>query len=28
MSHDFSTRAIHVGQTPDKATGAVIPPIY
>ena len=28
MSHDFSTRAIHVGQTPDAATGAVIPPIY
>ncbi|HEV7955891.1 MAG: cystathionine gamma-synthase [Microbacteriaceae bacterium] len=28
MSHDFSTRAIHVGQTPDAATGAVVPPIY
>ncbi len=28
MSHDFSTRAIHSGQTPDPTTGAVIPPIY
>jgi len=28
MVHDFSTRAIHVGQTPDPVTGAVIPPIY
>ena len=27
-SQDFSTRAIHVGQTPDPTTGAVIPPIY
>ena len=26
--HHFSTRAIHVGQTPDPVTGAVIPPIY
>lgn len=26
--HGFSTRAIHAGQTPDPATGAVIPPIY
>lgn len=26
--HDFSTRAIHVGQAPDPITGAVIPPIY
>jgi cystathionine beta-lyase/cystathionine gamma-synthase len=25
---DFETRAIHVGQEPDPATGAVIPPIY
>lgn len=24
----FSTKAIHVGQAPDKETGAVIPPIY
>lgn len=24
----FSTKAIHVGQEPDKETGAVIPPIY
>jgi cysteine-S-conjugate beta-lyase len=24
----FSTKAIHVGQTPDKGTGAIIPPIY
>lgn len=24
----FSTKAIHVGQKPDKETGAVIPPIY
>ncbi len=24
----FATRAIHVGQSPDPATGAVIPPIY
>ena len=27
-SQDFSTRAIHAGQTPDPTTGAVIPPIY
>src|SRR5256885_97434 len=25
---DFETRAIHVGQEPDPATGAIIPPIY
>ena len=25
---DFETRAIHVGQEPDPATGAVIVPIY
>src|ERR687885_334676 len=25
---DFETRAIHVGQEPDPATGAVITPIY
>src|SRR2546423_2827716 len=25
---DFETRAIHVGQEPDSATGAVITPIY
>lgn len=24
----FSTKAIHVGQTPDKETGAMVPPIY
>src|SRR6202008_3759418 len=24
----FATRAIHVGQEPDSATGAVAPPIY
>ena len=24
----FETRAIHVGQEPDPATGATIPPIY
>lgn len=24
----FSTKAIHIGQTPDETTGAVIPPIY
>ncbi|MCX7748938.1 MAG: PLP-dependent aspartate aminotransferase family protein [Clostridia bacterium] len=24
----FNTRAIHVGQKPDKTTGAVVPPIY
>src|SRR5437764_1004690 len=28
MSDGFSTRAIHVGQDPDPATGAVIVPIY
>ncbi len=28
MTHDFATRAIHSGQTPDPTTGAVIPPIY
>ncbi|MBV9169580.1 MAG: cystathionine gamma-synthase [Chloroflexi bacterium] len=28
MSDGFSTRAIHVGQAPDEATGAVIVPIY
>src|SRR5215218_2791782 len=26
--HGFSTRAIHAGQEPDAATGAVVPPIY
>src|ERR671928_592365 len=25
---DFETRAIHVGQAPDPATGAVVVPIY
>jgi cystathionine beta-lyase/cystathionine gamma-synthase len=25
---EFETRAIHAGQEPDPATGAVIPPIY
>jgi cystathionine beta-lyase/cystathionine gamma-synthase len=25
---DFETRAIHVGQEPDSATGAVTTPIY
>ena len=24
----FSTKAIHVGQTPDPSTGAIIPPVY
>jgi len=24
----FSTKAIHIGQEPDKETGAVVPPIY
>ena len=24
----FSTKAIHVGQEPDKETGAMIPPVY
>ena len=28
MRHRFETRAIHEGQAPDHATGAVIPPIY
>jgi cystathionine beta-lyase/cystathionine gamma-synthase len=28
MSHYFSTRAIHAGQTPDPATGAIMTPIY
>lgn len=28
MELDFETRAIHVGQEPDEATGAVIVPIY
>ncbi|MBV9761167.1 MAG: cystathionine gamma-synthase [Acidobacteriaceae bacterium] len=28
MSHRFGTRAIHAGQEPDPATGAVIVPIY
>jgi cystathionine gamma-synthase len=28
MSQGFETRAIHAGQPPDPATGAVIPPIY
>ncbi|MBC7517804.1 MAG: cystathionine gamma-synthase [Microbacteriaceae bacterium] len=28
MTHHFSTRAIHAGQTPDPTTGSVIPPIY
>ena len=26
--HSFETLAIHAGQTPDPATGAVVPPIY
>ncbi len=26
--HRFATRAIHVGQAPDPATGAVVPPIH
>src|SRR4051795_8211865 len=26
--HGFATRAIHAGQNPDAATGAVVPPIY
>jgi len=25
---DFATRAIHVGQAPDPATGATVPPVY
>ncbi len=28
MSHYFSTRAIHAGQTPDPSTGAIMTPIY
>src|ERR1051326_1543212 len=28
MTDGFATRAIHVGQDPDPATGAVIVPIY
>lgn len=28
MSHRFGTRAIHAGQTPDPATGAIMTPIY
>src|ERR1700736_951778 len=28
MGHHFSTRAIHAGQTPDPATGAIMTPIY
>ncbi|MGY1740687.1 MULTISPECIES: cystathionine gamma-synthase [unclassified Blastococcus] len=28
MSHGFSTRAIHAGQDPDPATGAVVPPLH
>ena len=28
MSHGFNTRAIHAGQDPDAATGAVTPPIH
>jgi cystathionine gamma-lyase len=28
MSHKFGTRAIHAGQTPDPATGAIMTPIY
>ncbi len=27
-THGFATRAIHAGQTPDPATGAVVTPIY
>ncbi len=27
-THGFATRAIHAGQEPDAATGAVVPPIY
>ena len=26
--HEFATRTIHAGQTPDPATGAVMTPIY
>ncbi len=28
MAHRFGTRAIHAGQTPDPATGAIMTPIY
>jgi cystathionine gamma-lyase len=28
MPHDFATRAIHAGQSPDPTTGAVMTPIY
>ncbi|HET6948068.1 MAG TPA: PLP-dependent transferase, partial [bacterium] len=28
MKRHFETRAIHDGQAPDPATGAVVPPIY
>jgi cystathionine gamma-synthase len=28
MTHGFETLAIHAGQEPDAATGAVVPPIY
>lgn len=27
-THGFSTAAIHVGQAPDAATGAIVPPLY
>lgn len=26
--HDFATRVIHAGQSPDPSTGAIMPPIY
>ena len=28
MNHGFETLAIHAGQEPDPATGAVVPPIF
>lgn len=28
QKHDFATRAVHAGWTPDEQTGAVMPPIY
>ncbi|NVM93357.1 cystathionine gamma-synthase [Arthrobacter wenxiniae] len=28
MTEGFNTRAVHAGQTPDRTTGAVIPPLY
>src|ERR1700761_2828307 len=28
MKHQFGTRAIHAGQTPDPSTGAIMTPIY